>query len=78
MLTVKGKVENGKILALEPIDDYEGKEVIITLADEQETTDKEGWQKLFAVLEENQIDAEISDLAHHHDHYLYGKPKRED
>jgi hypothetical protein len=35
MLTVKGKVENGKVLALEPISDaYEGREVIITLPDE--------------------------------------------
>jgi hypothetical protein len=34
MLTVKGKVENGKVLALEPIDEfYEGREVIITLPD---------------------------------------------
>jgi hypothetical protein len=79
MLTVKGKVENGKILALEPISDsYEGKKVIITLADESEADNKAGWQKLFAVLEENRIDAEITDLAHQHDHYLYGKPKRED
>lgn len=78
MLTVKGKVENGKILALEPIGDYEGKEVIITLAEEQKTSNHEGWEKLFAVLEENQIDAEVSDLAHQHDHYLYGKSKRED
>ncbi len=79
MLTVKGKVENGKVLALEPISDsYEGKEVTITLADEQPKNNDEDWQRLFAAIEENQIDADIIDLAHQHDHYLYGTPKRED
>ena len=37
MLTVKGKVENGKILALEPIDEaFEGREVIIEFVEEKE------------------------------------------
>lgn len=79
MLTVKGKVQNGAVLPLEPISDsYEGKEVIITLADEPESENQIGWKKLLAVIEENQIDADITDLAHQHDHYLYGKAKRED
>ena len=78
MLKVKGKIENGKILALEPIDDYEGREVIITLDDEPESENQKDWEKLFAAIEENQIDADITDLAHNHDHYLYGTPKRED
>lgn len=62
MLTVKGKIENGKILALESVDDYEGKEVIITLAENRETANTKGWENLFTVLEENKTDAEISDL----------------
>ncbi|MGI8642162.1 MAG: hypothetical protein ACR2MG_19705 [Pyrinomonadaceae bacterium] len=38
MLTVRGKVENGKVLALEPIDEiYEGNEVTITLPDKSKT-----------------------------------------
>lgn len=79
MLTVKGRVENGKVLALEPISDsYEGKEAIITIADEPESENQIGWKKLMAVIEENQIDADITDLAHNHDHYLYGTAKRED
>jgi len=79
ILTVKGKVENGKVLPLEPISDsYEGKEVIITLADEQSMNEESDWERLFAAIEENQIDADIIDLAHQHDHYLYGTPKRED
>ena len=79
MLTVKGKVQNGTVLPLEPLgDSYEGKEVIITLVDEQPTNEESDRQKLVAAIEENQIDADIPDLAHRHDHYLYGKPKRED
>jgi hypothetical protein len=79
MLTVKGKVHNGAVLPLEPISDsYEGKEVVITLLDESESENQNDWKRLFAVIEENQIDADITDLAHNHDHYLYGIPKRED
>ena len=29
-------------------------------------------------IEENFIDTGITDMAHQHDHYLYGTPKRED
>ncbi len=79
MLEVKGKVHNGTILPLEPISDsYEGKEVIITLADETESENQSDWDRLFAAIKENQIDGDITDLAHNHDHYLYGTPKRED
>ncbi len=79
MLEVKGKVHNGAVFPLEPISDYyEGKEVIITLIDEQPANEESAWERLFAAIEENQIDADITDLAHQHDHYLYGTPKRED
>ena len=79
MLEIKGKVHNGAVLPLEPIgDSYEGKEVTITLADEPESENQIGWKRLLAVIEEKQIDADVTDLAHQHDHYLYGKSKRED
>ena len=79
MLEVKGKVHNGAVLPLEPISDsYEGKEVIITLADEQTINEESDWERLFKAIEESRIDADITDLAHQHDHYLYGTPKRED
>ncbi|HXG85521.1 MAG TPA: hypothetical protein VNI84_15975 [Pyrinomonadaceae bacterium] len=79
MLTVKGKVQNSTIFPLEPISDsYEGKEVTITLADEPESENQIGWKRLMTVIKENQIDADITDLAHNHDHYLYGTAKRED
>ncbi len=79
MLTIKGIIKDGAVLPLEPISDsYEGKEVVITLLDESESENQNDWKRLFAVIEENQIDADITDLAHNHDHYLYGIPKRED
>ncbi len=79
MLEVKGKVHNGAVVPLEPISDsYEGREVTITLPDESESENQSGWKRLMAIIEENQIDADITDLAHQHDHYLYGTAKRED
>ena len=79
MLEIKGKVHNGAVLPLEPISDsYEGKEAIITIVDEPESEKQSDWDRLFAAIEENQIDADITDLAHNHDHYLYGTAKRED
>jgi YD repeat-containing protein len=42
--------------------------------DEPEETD---WDALDRIIEENRMDTGIGDLAHQHDHYLYGTPKRE-
>lgn len=48
MLTVKGRVENGAVLPLEPISDsYEGREVTITLPDESPTKNKGGIREMF-------------------------------
>ena len=39
---------------------------------------RDGWDALTKLIEECQMDTGISDLAHRHDHYLYGTPKREE
>ncbi len=83
MITVKGKVENGKILALEPVDDvFEGCEVEITLVEEpvlrNGSDESNGLAHLLKFIEENTLDTGITDMAHQHDHYLYGTPKRDD
>ncbi len=87
MITVRGKVEEGKILALEPVDDiFEGHEVTITIEDEPASRNdkptrgeiRAGWERFMKTIKENQIDTGITDMAHQHDHYLYGTPKRED
>ncbi|CAN5342829.1 hypothetical protein BH20ACI1_BH20ACI1_03580 [soil metagenome] len=78
MLEVKGKVHNGAVLPLEVIShSYEGKEVIITLVDKPQSKNQGDRDRLFAAIGENQIDAEVTDLAHQHDYYLYGTDKRD-
>lgn len=91
MISVKGKIEKGKILALEPVDEaFEGKEVTITFdekpnggangnkAKPSRAEIRHGWERLLKTIKENQIETDITDMAHQHDHYLYGTPKRED
>jgi hypothetical protein len=81
MISVKGKIENGKVLALEPVDEaFEGLEVQILIDREQPAPDTNvgGLGSLLAYIEENSIDTGITDMAHQHDHYLYGTPKRDD
>lgn len=79
MFTVKGKVENGKILALEPIDEeFEGREVIIEFVEKkEERSNGDDWQKLFHAIEKNQTEGETTALAHQHDFHLYGTDKRD-
>lgn len=38
---------------------------------------EDSWDALFEAIEENQIVTETTDLAHQHDHYLYGTSKRD-
>jgi hypothetical protein len=87
MLSVKGKIENGKILAFEPVDEaFEGKAVTITFDDEAEGSNGKnrssnigkGLGRLLETIKRNQINTGIVDMAHQHDHYLYGSPKIED
>ena len=81
MISVKGKIENGKILALEPVDEeFEGLEVQILIDRERPSTETNGGGlgRLLAFAEKNSIDTGVTDMAHQHDHYLYGTPKRDD
>lgn len=86
MVLIKGKVENGALRPDKALEGYEGKSVIIMLVETQERnlqpTKKalsmdESWDKFEQLLESCQMDAGIEDLAHQHDHYIYGTPKRE-
>lgn len=80
MLSVKGHYKDGVVTPSEAVEGQEEGEVIITflspapaLREIRETN----WDALTKLIEECQIDTGISDLAHQHDHYLYGTPKRE-
>jgi len=81
MLTIKGRYEKGIIQPLEQIEGHEGQEVTITFdreLDESATMRDLGWDALTKLIDECQVDTGIVDLAHQHDHYLYGTPKREE
>jgi hypothetical protein len=84
MVSVKGTFNNGVVYPVEAIAAKEGQQVIITLVEtlvEQENPpeDLEGsdWQELNQILADCQVDTGIEDLAHQHDHYIHGTPKRE-
>lgn len=77
VISVKGKIENGKILALEPVDEeFEGLEVQILIDRDRPTieTNGGGLARLVAFAEEHSIDTGVTDMARQHDHYLYGTP----
>lgn len=79
-ITVKGKIHNGQVLALEPIhESLEGKEVQITLCTESKEANGNGWENglsdILKFVTENSVDTGLPDMAHQHDHYLYGSPK---
>jgi hypothetical protein len=41
------------------------------------SADSSGWKQLTQLIQESQVSSGIGDLAHQHDHYLHGTPKRE-
>jgi hypothetical protein len=82
MLSVKGTFQNGVVHPNEPIEGHEGQSVIIVFVDENRTPqpatpEDSDWDKLRQLIKNCAVDTDISDLAHQHDHYLYGMPKRE-
>jgi hypothetical protein len=81
MLSVKGKFQNGTARPLEPVEGRDGQTVIITFLEEldvksQSLDEGSAWNALMTLAEECAVETGISDLAHQHDHYLYGKPKK--
>lgn len=83
MLSVKGTFQNGVIHPTEPIEGREGQSVIIVFVEDDQTPqaspkEHSDWDKLRQLIKDSQVDTGIDDLAHQHDHYLYGTPKREE
>jgi predicted DNA-binding antitoxin AbrB/MazE fold protein len=82
MLSVKGKFEKGVAQPLEPVEGREGQVVIITFIEDEvsELSAEEtefAWDALEQLIAESAVETGIADLAHQHDHYLYGKTKKE-
>ncbi|MBW4691421.1 MAG: hypothetical protein KME27_06595 [Lyngbya sp. HA4199-MV5] len=79
MLSIKGTFQDGVVRLDEPVEAREGQPVIITFLDDSgETISDTAWADLAQLVKTNQVKTGIGDLAHQHDHYLYGTPKRED
>jgi hypothetical protein len=84
MLTIKGRLKDGVVYPSEPVAGYDQEEVLITFLNEQipltdaRDVQETDYDSLTKLLEECQMDTGIEDLAHQHDHYLHGTPKRVD
>ena len=80
MMSIKGTFHNSVAQPIEPVAGREGQTVIITFLEEVHAAsvlDDSGWDQLMQIIEQNTVDTGIEDLAHQHDHYLYGKPKQD-
>lgn len=80
MLSVRGTFQNGVAQPVEPIEGCDGQPVIITFLDEggasPSPVDDSAWDALAQLVEDCAVETGVADLAHQHDHYLYGKPKK--
>jgi hypothetical protein len=82
MLSVRGTFENGVAQPIKSIEGREGQPVIITFLDEDgklesSPAEDSAWDTLVELVEGCAVETGIADLAHQHDYYLYGKPKKE-
>ena len=81
MLSVKGTFQKGIAQPTEPVEGRDGQPVIITFLDGDSTSrtaspSNADWEAMEKLVEDCRSETGIADLAHEHDHYLYGKPKK--
>jgi len=82
LLSVKGIFKNGVARPAQPVEGREGQPVVIMFLEEppdSSTISEEDttWDALAQLVEDCAVETGVTDLAHQHDHYLYGKPKKE-
>ncbi len=85
MLSVKGVFEDGVARPVETIAGREGHVVIITFLEPTEmplpatpvSTNDTVWQLFDELVVQCAVETGLADLAHQHDHYLYGQAKRD-
>lgn len=86
MLSVRGVYRNKVVRLPQPISARDGQDVIVVFLDEDTeaiplvaspSADETDWAAFERLTEVHTVKTGISDLAHQHDHYLYGKPKTE-
>jgi hypothetical protein len=81
MLSIKGTFRDGVARPNEPVEGRDGRTVIIIFVEGDDvgptiTESETENDSLLRLVQECQMDVGIEDLAHQHDHYLHGKPKR--
>ncbi len=80
LVSVKGIFKDGVAQPVEVVKGREGEPVVITFVEdlsEQPVVDEEAaWDGLVQLVKECEVETGIPDLAHQHDHYLYGKDKK--
>lgn len=80
MLAVEGTFQEGVVCPNKPIAGRNGQKVIIVFLQQENEPPIEdsAWGDFAQLLKDCQVQTGISDLAHQHNHYLYGTPKQED
>ena len=86
LLSVKGMFQNGVARPAEFVKGREGQPVVIIFLEEypvnsatREVRDEDvTWNTLAHLVEDCAVETGVVDLAHQHDHYLYGKAKKSD
>jgi len=76
MLSVKGIFRKGAAFPEETIEGRENQPVIITFLESNEIDEEDDWDELIRLIEDCVINTGIEDLAHQHNHYLYGRRKK--
>jgi len=76
MLFVKGIFKKGAAFPEEKVEGRENQPVIITFLEGKEINQEDDWDELIKLIEDCVINTGIEDLAHQHNHYLYGTPKK--
>jgi hypothetical protein len=79
MLSVEGTFQNGVVQLNQPAVQRDGQKVLIVFLQEEGESPiaDSAWGDFAQILEDCQVNTGMRDLAHQHDHYLYGTSKRE-
>jgi hypothetical protein len=86
MLSVRGVYQDHAVRLLQPVAAQDGQNVIIVFLDEAAGASPQtapasaaeaDWNAFERLTEAHAVHTGIADLAHQHDHYLYGKSKTE-
>ena len=81
MISVRGIYLNKAVRLLQPVTARDGQEVIIVFLDKPDAPsaaiEDTDWDAFERLTEAHVVRTGITDLAHQHDHYLYGKTKIE-